>query len=163
MIERSLVLVKPDGVQRALTGRILTKFEEAGLKVVGMKMAWVDQAHAKKHYTDDLEKRRGKFVRDAMVKFLTEGPVVAIVFEGVEAVDVIRKIVGGTEPKSALPGTIRGDFCHVSFMYADSKKKVVRNIIHASGNKKEAKEEIKIWFENSELHSYKTIHEGNVM
>ncbi len=163
MIERTLVLVKPDGVERSLTGKIIERFEEAGLKIVGMKMTWVDEKFAKKQYTKDLEKRKGKFVRTVMVKYLTEGPVVAIVLEGIEAIDVIRKIVGETEPKAANPGTIRGDFCHVSFMYANKKKKAVKNIIHASGNKKEAKQEIKLWFTPKELHSYKTIHEKHVM
>lgn len=163
MIERTLILIKPDGVERSLTGKIISRFEDAGLKIVGMKMVWANEKFAKKHYTDDLEKRRGKFVRDSMVKFLTEGPVVAMVLEGVESVEVVRKLVGGTEPKTALPGTIRGDFCHISFMYADKKKMVVKNVIHASGNKEDAKAEIALWFKPEEIHSYKTIHEKHVM
>lgn len=163
MIERSLVLIKPDGVERALVGKIVSRFEDAGLKIVGMKMVWVDKSFAKRHYTEDLEKRRGKFVREAMVNFLTEGPVIAVCLEGIEAVEVVRKMVGETEPKAALPGTIRGDFCHISFMYADSKKKVVKNIIHASGSSKEAKQEIMLWFKPEELHSYKNVHEKHVM
>lgn len=163
MIERTLVLVKPDGVERGLIGKIISRFEDTGLKIVGMKMVWADKDFARKHYTEDLEKRRGKAVREGMVKFLTEGPVVAIVLEGVEAVEVVRKIVGGTEPRTAMPGTIRGNFCHISFLYADKKKMVVRNIIHASGDKKDAKSEVSLWFKPGELHSYTTISEKHVM
>ncbi len=159
MIERTLVLLKPDAVQRALVGEIISRFERAGLKIVGMKLVWVDENFALKHYTEDLAKRRGEEVRKMMVKFLQEGPVVALAFEGVEAVENVRKLVGPTEPKAALPGTIRGDYAHVCFSYADQKKMVVRNLIHASGNKEDARYEVPLWFDKKELHGYKTVHD----
>jgi len=159
MIERTLVLVKPDGVQRGLIGEILMRFERAGLKIVGMKMQWVDRAFAMKHYTEDLAKRRGEFVREKMLKFIVEGPIVAMALEGVQAVEVVRKIVGGTEPKTALPGTIRGDYAHMCYAYADAKNVAVKNLIHASGDQKDAEYELKLWFTPQELHSYRTVHD----
>lgn len=159
MIERTLVLVKPDGVQRGLIGEVLRRLEQRGLKIIGLKMIWIDEDFARKHYTEDIEKRRGKYVRDKLLKFLTAGPVVAAVIEGVHAVEVVRKIVGDTEPKSALPGTIRGDFAHQSLAYANSKNSASANIVHASGNIEEAKTEIALWFTPKELHSYKRADE----
>ncbi len=157
-MERSLIVVKPDGVQRSLVGRLLQRFEDAGLKMVGMKMVWIDGDFAKKHYFD-LAERRGEHVLKNMVDLMTEGPVVAVVLEGVEAVENVRRIVGATEPKSAAPGTIRGDFAHHSFGYTDEKGKGIRNLIHASGNVDEAKQEIALWFKDDEIHEYKTDQE----
>ncbi|MEM3127200.1 MAG: nucleoside-diphosphate kinase [Candidatus Woesearchaeota archaeon] len=159
MIERTLVLIKPDGVQRSLSGRIISKFEDAGLKIIGMKMVWVDKNFAKKHYTEDIEKRRGKHVRDKLLQFITEGPIIAICLEGVSAIENVRKIVGDTEPRKATPGTIRGDFAHVTYDYADHKKVAVKNLIHASSDKNDAKREVSLWFNKNELHSYKILHE----
>lgn len=158
MIERTLVLIKPDGVQRAVVGRILSRFEDVGLKFSGMKMVWIDKEHAGKHYFD-VEARRGKKVFDYNVNFLIEGPVLALVLEGVHAIEVVRKLVGPTEPKAALPGTIRGDFAHQSYSWADSNEMVIRNLIHASSNADDAKREIELWFNPKELHAYKTVHE----
>ncbi len=163
MIEQTLVLLKPDAVQRALIGEIIARFERAGLKIVGMKMVWVDEQFALKHYTEDLAKRRGEAVRRNMVKFLQEGPVVAFILEGVEAVEIVRKIVGSTEPKAAPPGTIHGDYAHVCFSYADQKKTVVRNLIHASANNDDAKYEVPLWFNEKEMHSYKTVHDIHIL
>jgi nucleoside-diphosphate kinase len=154
-MERTLILVKPDGVQRALVGRILQRFEDAGLKIVGMKMVWIDKDFARKHYFD-LEERRGEKVFTTTTDAVTEGPVVAVVLEGVEAAANVRRIVGPTEPKSAAPGTIRGDFAHHSFAFTDAKDRAIRNVIHASGDADEAKQEVALWFEASELHDYKT-------
>lgn len=164
MIERTLVLLKPDAVKRGLMGRIVSRFEDAGLKVVGTKMVVIDQAFGKKHYEDigQLIKRRGEKVFQVMMKFMATGPVMALCLEGVNAVEIVRKLVGGTEPKSALPGTIRGDFAHVSFAYADGQGKAIENLIHASGNVEEAKQEVALWFKPEELHSYKTAHEAHV-
>jgi len=160
MIEQSLVLLKPDCVKRGLMGKIISRFEDAGFKIVGMKMVWIDKDFGKKHYFD-LGERRGEKVLEVMLKFMTEGPVLAICVEGVSAVENVRKMVGGTEPKSALPGTIRGDYAHISFAYADTKEKAVPNLIHASGNKEEAEAEVKLWFNVEELHTYKTVHEAH--
>lgn len=162
MIERTLVLIKPDGVQRGLVGEIIKRFENVGLKIVGMKMVWIDKEFAKKHYFDVAE-RRGELVFQRNVEFLSIGPVIAMVIEGIDAIDITRKIVGPTEPKAAMPGTIRGDFVHVSFEYADKKEMVVKNIVHASSSKKDADYEIKLWFKPSELHSYKTVHDVHIL
>jgi len=162
MIERTFVAIKPDGVQRGLIGEVIRRFENAGLKLVGMKMQWIDKDFARKHYTEDIAKRRGEHVREMLIDYITEGPVVAMVWEGVHAIEVVRKIVGPTEPKAALPGTIRGDFTHVSYSYADSTKKSIKNVIHASGNAEDAKYEIPLWFTAKDLHSYKNVHDIHI-
>ena len=161
MIESTLVLLKPDAVKRGLMGRVISRFEDAGLKVVGSKMVVIDQEFGKKHYYD-IAARRGEKVLQVLLKFMTTGPVMALCLEGVNAVEVVRKLVGGTEPKSALPGTIRGDFAHMSYADADGQNKAIENLIHASGNAEEAKQEIALWFKAEELHSYKTAHEVHV-
>ena len=154
-MERTLVLLKPDAVDRGLVGEIIQRFERVGLKIAGLKMVWPKKEHAAKHYTEDLAKRRGQHVRDLMIEMLTSGPVVAMVLEGVEAVEIVRKMVGTTEPKAAAPGTIRGDYSHVSFKHADEKKIGVFNLVHASGDAKDAAAEIPVWFTPEELHDYK--------
>ena len=158
MIERSLVIIKPDGVQRGLVGEIIKRFENAGLKILGMKMVWVDKKFAETHYKAHKIK---PFFKE-LVEFITEGPVVAFAVEGVHAVDNVRRLVGDTSPHEAAPGTIRGDFAHISMAYASKKKSGGKNVIHASGSKKEADEEIKLWFKKDELHSYTTVHEKHV-
>ena len=162
MIEQTLVLVKPDGVSRGLIGEIIARFERRGLKIIGLKMTEVDNDMAKKHYTEDIAKRRGQKVREMLLNFIVSGTVVAICIEGVDAVENVRKIVGETEPLKAMPGTIRGDYCHVSYSHADSKKMVVQNLVHASGSKEEAKAEVSLWFSIDELHDYKHSHEKHV-
>lgn len=154
-MERSLVLLKPDAVERGLIGQILERFERAGLKITGLKMVWPKKEHAEKHYTEDLAKRRGQNIRDLMVEMLMSGPIVAVCLEGVESVELARKMVGATEPKVAAPGTIRGDFSHVSFKHADSKKIGVLNLVHASASVEEAGQEIAVWFSADELHEHK--------
>ena len=158
LIERTLVLIKPDGVQRGLIGRIIQKFEDAGFKIVGAKMVWIDEKFGKRHYFDVAE-RRGENVLKVLLDFITAGPVMALCIEGVSAIENARKIVGSTEPKSALPGTIRGDFAHHSYAYTDGKNTAVKNLIHASGKLEEAKYEIALWFSPQELHTYKIAHE----
>ena len=162
MIERTLILIKPDGIQRCLTGKIISRFEDAGLKIIGMKMKCIDENFAKKHYTEDIEKRRGKFVRDKLIGFITEGPVLAMCIEGVNAIEVVRKLTGDTEPRAALPGTIRGDFSHVSYKHADGKKGPVKNVIHASSSSGDAKRELALWFDKGELNSYESVHDVHV-
>jgi nucleoside-diphosphate kinase len=158
IMKRTLVLVKPDGVQRALIGRIIQKFEDAGLKIVGMKMKLIDRDFAKKHYSAHV----GKSMYPGLEDFIVSGPVIAMVLEGIHAVETVRKIVGSTEPKSALPGTIRGDFAQHSYDFADEKGMAIKNLIHASGNVEEANYEVKLWFAPDELHTYKTVHEIHV-
>jgi|SRR3989344_1697227 len=160
MIEQTLVLIKPDGVKRALIGKVISRFEDAGFKIAGMKMQWIDEDFAKKHYTkEDIAKRHGDKIWKTMLKYILEGPVIAIVLEGDRAVEVVRKIVGSTFPNEALPGTIRGDFAHISREHANSKDMQVYNVIHASANSQDAKKEVPLWFTKKELHSYKTAHE----
>jgi nucleoside-diphosphate kinase len=163
MIERTLVLIKPDGVQRALVGRIIQRFEDAGMKMAGLKMVWADEEYAKKHYTEDISRRRGEHVRKYLLDFITEGPIIAFVLEGVNAIENVRKMVGATEPKAAQPGTIRGDFSHTSYAYCDDKKMVVKNLIHASADAEDAQREITVWFSKHELHSYKTVNDIHIL
>lgn len=151
MIEQTLVLIKPDAVVRGLTGNIITRFENAGLKMVGMKMRWIDPDFSKEHYAEHLHKDFYKMLEE----YITAGPVVAIVLEGVEAIGIVRKMVGSTEPKAALPGTIRGDYAHISYAHADKAKKGVSNVIHASANATDAGKEIMLWFDPVDLHTYK--------
>lgn len=158
MIERSIAIIKPDGVERGLVGEILRRFENAGLKIIGMKMVWIDKRFAEKHYWAHKKK---PFFKE-LVEFITEGPVVAFVVEGVHAVENVRRLVGSTSPHEASPGTIRGDFAHLSMAYASQKGLGGKNVIHASGSKKEADEEIRLWFKKDELHSYTTVHEKHV-
>lgn len=157
--ERTLVLIKPDGVVRNLIGKIITRFEDAGLKIIGMKMVWIDENFAKKHYREDIAQRHGERVRNDLIKYIKEGPVIAMVLEGVEGIKITRKIVGSTYPSESLPGTIRGDFAHISKDYANTNEIMVRNLIHASGNEEDAKIEIPLWFDKKDLHSYKTVHD----
>ena len=158
MIEKSLVIIKPDGVERGLVGDIIKRFENAGLKLLGMKMVWIDKKFAEQHYSAHKSK---PFFKE-LVEFITEGPVVAFVIEGVHAVHNVRRLVGTTSPHEAAPGTIRGDFAHISMAYASQKGSGGKNVIHASGSKKEADEEIKLWFKKEELHSYTTVDQKHV-
>ena len=162
MLERTLLLVKPDGVQRGLTGEIIKRFENVGLKISGIKMVWVDEEFGAKHYAD-VKTRRGEKVFNAVLGLITMGPVIALVLEGVDAVEVVRKICGPTEPKAALPGTIRGDYAHVSYAYSDKVDEAIRNVVHASGTKEEAKNEIALWFKDSELFSYPSVQDIHIL
>lgn len=154
MIQRSLVLLKPDALDRGIVGEILTRFERVGANIVGMKLLVSEKDTALQHYTEDLAKRRGEKVREMMVEMLVSGPIVAVVLEGIEMVEVVRKMIGATEPKSAAPGTIRGDYAHVSYKYADEKQIGIFNLIHASGTPEEAPVEIGVWFRPEELVSH---------
>lgn len=161
-LQRSLVVIKPDGVIRGLVGEIISRFERAGLKIIAMKMIWVDEDFAKEHYFD-VEERHGEKVLRSLIGYITEGPVVAMCLEGVEAIEVIRKIAGNTYPREALPGTIRGDFCHISKEYANAKNKKVANVIHTSANEEEAEIELRLWFSIEDMHEYKTVHDEHVI
>ena len=160
-LERTLVLLKPDAVARGLAGRILQRFEDAGLKVVGAKMVRMDADLARKHYFD-LEERFGKSVFDVTASFMQTGPVIALVLEGVEAVANVRRLVGVTFPNQAAPGTIRGDFAHTSKAYTEAQHTVAANLIHASGKPEEAKYEVELWFNEDELFDYQTVAEKYV-
>ena len=140
MTERTLVLVKPDGVQRLLAGRIIGRFEERGLKIVGLKLVQVDRALAERHYAIHREK---PFFR-SLVDFITSSPLVAMALEGPNAIAIVRTMVGATRPHEAAPGTIRGDFA----------LETAQNLIHASDGAETAAAELALWFAPGELVDY---------
>lgn len=140
MNERTLVLVKPDGVQRLLVGRILTRFEERGLKLVGLKLIPVDRALAERHY--EIHRERPFF--GSLVDFITSSPLVAFALEGPNAISVVRTMVGATRPHEAAPGTIRGDYA----------LETAQNLIHASDAADTAEAELGLWFAPGELVEY---------
>ncbi len=139
-MQQTLVVVKPDGVQRALVGKIIARFEERGLKLVALKMVQVTREFAEKHY----EVHKGKFFYEGLVNYIVSSPVVAMVLEGHEAIAVVRVMVGKTRPWEAESGTIRGDFAMMG----------LRNLIHASDAPATAEKEIALWFKKEELVSY---------
>jgi len=162
MIQQTLVLIKPDGVKRGLIGDIIKRFEQRGLKIVGMKMVQPTKSLAEKHYTQIIAEKHGKKVRDYLLDYLTASPVIAIVIQGVNAIQLVRKIVGSTYPGEADIGTIRGDFAHVSREYAKAKNQG-HNLVHASENYEDAKKELALWFSINEIHDYKRVDEENVL
>lgn len=156
LIQRTLVVFKPDAVQRGIIGEILSRFERVGLKIVGMKMVFPDEKHYHEHYEGigKMITRRGEDAFHDNLIYMVSGPVVAMVLEGVEAVDVVKKISGPTEPKSADMGTIRGDYSHMSFGYSNTKRIGIPNLIHRSGDLEDAKQEVAHWFKSEELFDY---------
>ena len=188
MIQKSLVLMKPDAVKRGIVGEILHRFERSGLKMVAVKLVQAGDDLAQKHYPDteewklkvgqrtidDCEKygidlmanmgttdplKVGEMVKQWNVDFLKSGPVLAIVFEGVNAVERVRSLVGNTIPAKAEPGTIRGDFSLDSAIAANRRTRTVYNLIHASGTPEEAQQEIEMWFKSEDILSYRRVHE----
>lgn len=162
-IQKTLIIYKPHAVQRAIIGEILTRFERVGLKPVAMKMINPTQEQYHHHYETigTMITRHGKKVFDNTLAMMQDSPVVAVVLEGVNAVEVVRKMTGATEPKSALPGTIRGDYAHMSYGHSDANEYGLHNIIHASGNLEEAEKEIEHWFKPEEVFSYDSIHDSS--
>ena len=160
-IERTLILFKPDAVQRGVVGEILTRFERVGLKIVGTKMIAPNRDQFYKHYEEigQVITRRGEDVFNNVLENMADGPIIAMVLEGIEAVELVRKLVGSTEPKSSAPGTIRGDFSHMSYGYGDEQNKGIPNLIHASGDAADAKQEIPHWFTPQELYDYSVLNE----
>lgn len=182
--ERTLVIIKPDGVQRTLIGEIIGRFEKLGLKLVAVKMCVPTEDHIEKHYTLDPEWRKitgEKTIKsylskgqkppsedplkitakilENLKKYMTSGPVVAMVWQGAHSTELVRKIVGGTEPRSSDVGTIRGDYVLDSYIMSDTDGRAVRNLVHASGSSKESEAEIKHWFKNDELVNYRLVSE----
>jgi nucleoside-diphosphate kinase len=157
-VERTLVLLKPDALVRGLAGRVISRFEDAALKIVGIKMKWMDEEFTRKHYFD-LEERLGSEVYNFTATFMQQGPVIALVLEGFDAVATVRKIVGSTYPNQAPAGTVRGDFSHYSAAASVASGKAVANLVHASGNKEEADQEVELWFAKDELQEYRTLAE----
>jgi nucleoside-diphosphate kinase len=160
-IERTLILFKPDAVQRGVVGEILTRFERVGLKIVGTKMIAPNKEQFYKHYEEigQVITRRGEKVFNNVLDTMADGPIIAMVLEGIEAVELVRKLVGSTEPKSSAPGTIRGDYSHMSYGYGDEQDKGIPNLIHASGDQSDAKKEIPHWFSEDELYDYSVLNE----
>ncbi len=160
-MQRTLIVLKPDAIARGIAGEILSRFERAGLKIVGLKMLAPNEDHYHHHYENigQLVSRRGQEVYRRNADFMMTGPVVAAVLQGVEAVATVRKMVGETEPHKAAPGTIRGDYAHMTIQHANDQGGGLANLIHASADAKEAQAEIKHWFKNEELHEYKTAHQ----
>lgn len=181
--EHTLVILKPDAVQRGLVGEIIKRIENTGLKLVALKMTMAQEEQCWTHYNKDdewflskgekvLENRKnaglaidkeaieyGRDIIGALVKFMTCGPVVPMVFEGNQAVGVVKKLVGSTEPMSSDAGTIRGDYTIDSFELANLDSRAVRNLIHCSDAVEEAKREIDIWFNDSEIQKYSIVIE----
>jgi nucleoside-diphosphate kinase len=181
--ERSFVLIKHDGVQRTLIGEIIKRIERTGLKIVALKMFVPDRARATEHYGKDdawcekvgsrtienIEKEGGKaeksaveYGRDiveALLKYITLGPVVAMVIEGNQAVGIVKKLVGGTEPLTSDVGTIRGDLTIDSYDASNASGRAVRNLIHCSDAPSEGEREIKIWFSPEEIINYRLVQE----
>ena len=184
--ERTLVFLKPDGVQRGLVGEVIRRFERAGLRIAGLKMVRASRALLDRHYPSDegflrtiggktreafeaagLDVRKetgtddpvaiGRQVREWLIEFVASAPVVAFVLEGTHAIAVTRKLVGDTLPFRAAPGTIRGDFSADSPTVANLQKRPVRNLVHASGTSEEAATEISLWFAPGDLHEYERI------
>lgn len=184
MIERTLVLLKPDAVQRALIGEILSRFERTGFKVIGLKMCYATKDIAGKHYADDEawltsvgekakkaaeskgqkmpgdSKAIGQRIRQQLIDFITMSPTVAVVLEGHDVINKVRTIVGDTAPSRAAPGTIRGDLSFDSYGLADAFGRPIQNLIHASDSSDSAKREIAVWFKKDELHPYQRVDEA---
>ena len=155
-VERTFVMIKPDGVQRQIVGELITRFEKVGLKLVAMKFIHVDAEFSKKHYEEHVEKA----FYPSLEELLTDGPVVAMVFEGANAIALVRKMVGSTEPASSAPGTIRGDYAHMNYARADAREIGLPNLIHASDSPEGAEKEIHLWFSENEIYgNYQTVHE----
>ena len=181
--ERTLVLLKPDAVQRNLVGEIFGRFERAGFKIVAVKFLLSSKELAYKHYVKNEEelvalgnrsievqkksgietnkdpRELGKWIVDKLVKFLSASPIVAMVLEGNKAIPIVRKLVGSSDPSQSDPGTIRGDFTLDSYPLADQGNRAARNLVHASSSESDAEYEIKVWFKEEEIVNYKSIRE----
>lgn len=183
--EKTFVLIKPDGVQRSLIGEIISRFERVGLKIVGVKMIIPSQEQIKAQYGNTKEEieamgkrsieaqekkygvkptktalEQGQDIFEGLKKFMSSGPILTMVLEGNQVVEVAKKLIGSTEPLSSDVGTVRGDYTIDSYALADFDKRAVRNVIHRSGSKEEAEKEIKIWFSPEEILQYKLISES---
>jgi len=179
MIERTLVLLKPDAVQRALVGEIMSRFERTGFKIIALKMCYASKETAGDHYADDEawltgvgEKAKkaqgsdeeplaiGQRIRQQLIEYLSMSPTVAIVLEGHDVIKKVRTVVGDTAPSNAAPGTIRGDYAFDSYGLADKSGRPIQNLIHASDSTESAERETNIWFNKDELHPYQRVDEA---
>ncbi|HVM59162.1 MAG TPA: nucleoside-diphosphate kinase [Candidatus Paceibacterota bacterium] len=183
--ERTLIILKPDAIQRALVGETIRRFENVGLKLVAAKMMVAHAEHVEKHYTLDPEWRRvtgektiagykekgltppsedpyeiTARILEGLKKYMVAGPIMVMIWEGAHAVKIVRKLVGSTEPLSSAPGTIRGDYVLDSYQMSDGDGRAVRNLIHASGSPSEAAAEIAHWFKPEEIIEYRQIQDA---
>lgn len=146
-IETTFVILKPDAVRRALCGAIIERFERAGLKIKAMKMMTAEKSIVEKHYAE----HKGKKFYKGLIDLLTSAPIMIIAVQGAHAVRAVRKLVGATEPLEAAPGTIRGDFSHISYDRSQEHLGVIPNLIHASDSKETAIKEIALWFRTEDF------------
>ncbi len=183
--EKTLIIIKPDGIQRGLVGEVIKRYEQTGLKLVGLKLLVPRSDLVEKHYLVDPEWKKktglksidaykqkditpptedpeeaGEKVLATLKKYLSSGPVIAMVWQGMHAVGVARKITGSTEPMISDVGTVRGDFTIDSYEVSDRDERAVRNIVHASGSVDEALKEISLWFKENEINNYRLAHEA---
>ncbi|MFG2981716.1 nucleoside-diphosphate kinase [Streptomyces sp. NPDC048258] len=156
--ERTLVLLKPDAVVRGISGRVLSRFEDAGYKIIGVKMRAMDAELVRRHYFD-LEERRGQDVYLRSAAFMQRAPVIAVALEGHDVIATVRKLVGATCPNEAVPGSIRGDWGHHSRQASEATGTGIANVVHASSNAADAAHELDVWFTKEELHQYRTLVE----
>lgn len=169
-ITKTLVLLKPDTVERGLIGKVISRFEDRGLRIAGLKLLIASPELAKSHYGDFVERytprlgaEKSQSIMDEMVSFLTSGPIIAMAVEGVDACPTVRKIVGSTYPNEAPAGTIRGDFAHMAQDYANKIGITVKNLVHASGSPEEAEIELALWFKPEEIYDYQTVHQKHTL
>lgn len=147
-MERTLILIKPDGVKRRLSGRIIARFEDKGMKIVGMKLLTLSRERAEKHY----DVHKGKPFYDGLVAYITSGPIIAAILEGPNAISITRTMCGATDGSKAQPGTIRGDF----------SMGIEKNIIHASDSQQSFEHEAPIFFNEQEIMDYQIGDEKNI-
>jgi len=152
--ERTFVLIKPDGVRRGLMGKVLQRYEEAGLRITAAKLVSCSREQAEMHY----DEHRDKSFFSALVDLLTSAPSLALAVEGAQAVEVIRKLNGDTEPLKAAPGTVRGDFAHMGYARSPELKGTIYNVVHASDSIESARRELALWFDESDYaEAYETV------
>jgi len=166
-IERTLFIIKPDGVERGVVGKIITLLEDRGLKIIAMKLTTASRELTEKHYGDldvRLTKKGldGPTIKSQMIDFLVSGPVVAMVIEGVKAVEYVKRLSGSTYPNESDLGTIRSMFGHVTRLQANDSGRAVRNLVHASDPEEDPAREIALWFSTDELVDYETVHQSHV-
>ncbi len=159
-LEKTLVVMKPDAVARGFVGEIISRFEKAWFVIIGCKMINPSKEFLTQHYEwiGKLWTRKWEDILNNVIDMMSVNPVIALVLEWVNAVENVRKLVWPTEPKSAPAGTIRWDYSQISYAYADANGSNINNLIHASADLDEAKQEVALWFNDEELSKYETVH-----
>jgi nucleoside-diphosphate kinase len=182
--ERTLVIIKPDAIQRSLVGEIIKRYEQIGLKLVASKMLVPTPEQVEQHYTLDPEWRRvtgektikgykdkglkppqedplevTRVILQNLKKYMSSGPVIAMIWQGAHVIKIVRKLTGGTEPLTSDVGTIRGDYVLDSYSMSDADDRAIRNLVHASGSVEEAEKEINHWFKPEEIIGYNLVQD----